>query len=181
MYSINCNQDTFMKEYGVPEGVEITHTPYNGTPFSAYTTLSHKGKTLDVQFGVGGYYADIAMEYVKDFFAEEREQEEQPLPNAVTAIIHNDSNQLLYVMDSSGEWELPWSPITAHENNDHEVYSTHEVNSMMSLADMLLSTLGVKVSACQWVSTGVYKPDGEDYEVTLVSSPVVDNVKTMWY
>lgn len=113
----------------------------------------------------------------------EREMEEQPLgvPTTVTALIHNDHNQLLYVMGSDGQWELPWGPITHHEEHHHKLYTPHEVDSMVSLADMLLSTLGVKVESCQWVSAGTYKVNGDDYEVTLVSEPVVDGVKVMWY
>lgn len=104
----------------------------------------------------------------------------------VTAIIRNDSNQLLFVMGSGppatqsatndGEWVLPWGPITPHGDHDHEVYTPHEMDTMMSLADMLLTTLGAKIKSCQWVSTG---KEGEEYEVILETTP--DGERVMWY
>ena len=79
-------------------------------------------------------------------------------------------------MGTDGQWELPWGPITAHGDHDHEVYSAHEMDSMMSLADMVLSTLGVRIASCQWVC----RADGDDYEVTLVDYPEVDGVTVKW-
>ncbi len=95
------------------------------------------------------------------WFKAEMEMEELPV-TTVTAIIRNDSGQLLYVMGTDGEWELPWGPITSHGDHNHEVYTPHEMDSMMSLADMLLTTLGVKVESCQWVGTRFYKADDSD-------------------
>lgn len=130
----------------------------------------------------------MELEAAVDRYLDEREDREQEMleaqwheaeqgevvPTTVTALIRNDAGQLLYVMGTDGEWELPWGPITAHGDHDHEVYSAHEMDSMMSL--MVLIRLGVRIASCQWVS----RADGDDYEVTLVDYPEVDGETTMW-
>lgn len=80
MYAIHSSQDRFMKEYGIPEGVEVTNIPHDGTPFSAYTILTRGDKSLEVRFGVGGYYSDVAMDYIKDYFMEETVAEPEVEP-----------------------------------------------------------------------------------------------------
>jgi len=68
MYPIHSSKKRYEKEYSYPDGVEIEDVPYNGNPFSAYTILRKGQLTLYIQFGVGGYYPDIAFEYIQEFF-----------------------------------------------------------------------------------------------------------------
>lgn len=153
-----------------------------------YNNLTHVER-MELEAAVDRYLderEDREQEMLEEYW-HKAEQEEQPVivpssTTTVTALIRNDSNQLLFVMGKSGEWELPWGPITDHDNhNAGATYTPHEVDSMMSLADMLLTTLGVRIASCQWVSTGVYHANGDDYEVTLVEYPEVDGKTTMWY
>lgn len=61
----------------IPEGVTVTHHPYDGTPFSSYYILSKGDKVIPyVYFGCGGWYPDVAAEKLKQFFSSEKTLEE---------------------------------------------------------------------------------------------------------
>ena len=95
------------------------------------------------------------------------------MSNKVTAIILNDSDELLYLDQTYGH-KLPHLPMTdindytEYANIEDPIYTRHELNCMKSLADMLLSH-GLQVKSCQWDST----VDGDEvYAVALQEYPL---------
>lgn len=52
----------------IPSDAEVNLHPYNGEPFSHYWIVSKNGKNLQVSFGCGGYYPDIAKQKIEEFF-----------------------------------------------------------------------------------------------------------------
>jgi hypothetical protein len=66
MYAIHSGYaDKFINSIkAIYPNLLVIHHPYNGQPFSEYYTLSNGQKSIDVRFGCGGYYPDVAYYHV---------------------------------------------------------------------------------------------------------------------
>jgi len=64
MLNINCSRSSFV----FPRDIRIIHHPYNGNSFSEYYTLIKENKSMTCSFGVGGFYPEVALKTITDYF-----------------------------------------------------------------------------------------------------------------
>lgn len=66
--SIHGSHERYFEEV-IPSDAEVNLHHYNGEPFSHYWIVSKNGRSLQVYFGCGGFYPDVAKGKIEEFFS----------------------------------------------------------------------------------------------------------------